>query len=61
MKKNTHGSNCFYFHLKTVDAIEYDLIYSDHKKKKYPRSAPIEEDDEERIIMEFNNYYTFEL
>jgi len=34
---------------------------TDSACKKKDRSAPDEEDDEERMIMEFNNSYTFDL
>jgi len=38
-----------------------NLTDSDRKSKEASRSGPTEEDDEERMIMEFNNSYTFEL
>jgi len=49
----------YFFHFEIVNTLFMDLTVSARKKKG--RSAPDEEDDEKRMIMEFNNIYTFDL
>ena len=59
MRVNKSCRDWYFVHFKIVNTLFMDLTDSDRKKKG--RSAPDEEDDEERMIMEFNNSYTFDL
>jgi len=60
MQVNKDCKDLYFVHFHVVNTFFIDLTYSD-RKRKVSRSAPIEEDDEERMIMEFNNSYTFEM
>ena len=59
MQVNKSCRDWYFVHFKIVNTLFYDL--TDSARKKKGRSAPDEEDDEERMIMEFNNSYTFDL
>jgi len=54
MQVNKDCRDWYFVHFHIVNTLFMDLTDSDRKKKG--RSAPsTEEDDEERMIMEFNN------
>ena len=53
MRVNKSCRDWYFVHFKIVNTLFYDLTDSARKKKGH--SAPDEEDDEERMIMEFNN------
>ena len=59
LRVNKSCRDWYFVHFKIVNTLFYDL--TDSARKKKGRSAPDEEDDEERMIMEFNNSYTFDL
>ena len=60
MRVNKSCRDWYFVHFKIVNTLFYDLTDS-ARKKKCRSSAPDEEDEEERMIMEFNNSYTFDL
>jgi len=60
MKVNKDCRHWYFVHFQIVNTLFLDFTDSD-RKRNGARIAPIEEDEEERMIMEFNNSYTFEL
>jgi len=58
MQVNKVCRDWYFVHYQIVNTLFRDLTYSD-RKNKASRSVPIDEDNEERMIMEFNNSYTF--
>jgi len=61
MQVNKHCRDRYFVYFHIVNTLFINLTDPDRMKKASRSSAPTDEDDEERMTMEFNNRYTFKL